>query len=402
MIAQHSISPFARQLLLAFALTTTGCENGPPPPEAEPGASGSGSDEPAASELPAPPETRVPPMASAARSSEADAAVHACPSAGAAAGSCRDRVPGVYAVEVVLDVVWVDGATPETPRFDPGRGELRLVQRLRVAAPCADGSAQITSRVCGLHLPPLYADQVSGVMQLGLPDAIWDHPEMPAARSVTQAERLDPGAALQLARLRSTLGIDLGAEGEWPAWQDTPFLTCADGREGSDCFPDHDGDGAPGVSLNLQLAGDTDKPGWHFAPIPTDPAQLFLGNGAGTVYAGVQAEVDLALSLDGDCELGVSSAHVGDVQLRALDCTLLNGQRCSAAAATFVDQAMPTFHALAAGETPGADFHHPRAKLDVDLDRSPSSGPRASIERLGDDPDCTDARAAFGDEDESH
>jgi hypothetical protein len=105
-----------------------------------------------------------------------------------------------------------------------------------------------------------------------------------------------------------------------------------------------------------------------------------------------------AQPIGADCSGGSGPMDTAEIALRVLDCTEDDGSPCTAAGATYVDQMLPSFHVLAAGEAPPATWRDPRAQANAALDRSPSAGPQQTALRLGDANDqlgCGDVRAAF-------
>ena len=335
-------------------------------------------------------------------SCDADGARSASP-----AGSCQRLAQGVYAVDVELDVWWQDTVDPEVAIFDPGRGKVRITSKLALGEFCADGRASAALQTCGLQLPQLYIDAEGGVLQLAAPDAVWDRADMPVATTTARVQGFGEDEQVALDKVSPTLGIELDRAASWPSYDETAFVACGQGRTGQACFVDQDGDGQPGITLTVQ---STDAPGdalyghpngWRYTPMPTSPAPFVVGAGAARVFAALRTELTLpslmgALGADchGDGETQPATAQ--DVLLRVFDCTMRDGAPCGVAAATFVDQHIPAFHVLAAGEAPPATWKHLRHDADALLDRSPSQGPRSTTRWLADsdqNPSCDEVRS---------
>jgi hypothetical protein len=288
------------------------------------------------------------------------------------------------------------------PAFDPGRGTITFVSKANVGAFCQDSGAALTRRTCAARLPELRSEERSEVFQMVLPDALWDR--VPGAReSASLSDAPDP--AMSFDPVTSMLGIELSdAAATWPSYTETGVIACGDDRRGVACFPDADGDGHPGITVAMRLRGvpnDTGGArcgGLRYAPMPTDASPGSIGFGASQIYVGLRMTLGGSSALGDDCNGGVGPAQADNVALRALDCTMDDGSPCTPAAATFVDEKLPVFHVLAAGETPPAAFRDPRNDVDASLDRSTSQGARQTLIRLGDSDDsigCGDVRDAF-------
>jgi hypothetical protein len=322
------------------------------------------------------------------------------------AGGCQGGLAGVYAIEVDVDAWWADEADPTTPLLDPGRGKISVLYKSELKEPCADGSAaNAVLHACDVRFPPLYADSLGGVVQLMLPEAMWSSHGMPGFAGGVHATGFEPTDEVVLDPVIASFGIELATRGAaWPSFKDTPFLACANGKQGQDCFPDHDSDGHPGISVDVlvesapPVAPYPRRGGWRYVPAPIDASPAFVGRGATTLYLGLRSELSAGYSISSDCGGGVGTAQSSGVEMRVLDCAMMDGKPCNAAGATFVDQNVPVFHALAAGETPPPTWRHQRRDADLLLDRSPSAGPQSRWLRLGDladDLPCTSIREAF-------
>jgi hypothetical protein len=330
-----------------------------------------------------------------------------CANSGAAKeGVCKDMVSGIYGVKIELDVWWLDELNTSSPLFDPGRGTITILTQSALSEFCQDGSGgESEVRGCDLRLPPLYADASGSVVQLALPTTIWEQREMPSFTSAARATGFGALDEVLVDPVLANFGIALASDdAPWPSYRDTPFFTCSNAATGADCFPDHDGDGHPGITARLQLSGAPPEPsyarrgGWHYAPALTDSSPEFFGSGATSLYLGLRAQLSGSHPIGAGCQGGSSSAEAAALELRVLDCAMKDGTRCTAAASTFVDENVPVFHVLQPGETPPANWQHRRADANARLDRSASVGPRNRVVRLGAldaASSCSDVRAAF-------
>lgn len=320
----------------------------------------------------------------------------------ARSGECADALGGHYAIAYVLDVYWQDEANPLAPSFDPGRGALTLLAHARVGDFCDGERAQAALRACGLHFPALTNDASRAVYQLGISDATWDRPSMPTILTSAQVSGFGHSDRMFFEPIASSLGIQLSDDGgDWPDYQDTPFFSCPNGR-GSECFPDQDADGRPGITLRVQSMGSAPAPSgsgcdsFRYAPLPTSSSYAPLG--ARELLGGLRLQLRGAQPIGDDCNGGTGTMDAAEIALRVLDCVEDDGRPCNAAAATYVDQNLPHFHVLSAGEAPPSTWRDARPQADAALDRSPSAGPQQTALRLGDASDqlgCSDVRAAF-------
>jgi hypothetical protein len=300
---------------------------------------------------------------------------------------CGDALAGSYGVRVELDVYVQDQAAAS--EHDPGRGRASLLLRADI-----DRAHEVTLQLCGLDLPARYAYASSAVTQLQLPDEIWDRASMPAWKSrIVQAERL------QIDAFPVLVGIALREPGDtWPRFDQTPAFDCGL----TDCFPDHDGDGEPGLSFGVSSEAEVeDAPypacaEWQPRAPSTDSHawSSSAGTDAGQLFVGLRTALQLFPRFDATCTQATGSARAADIMTRALDCELTDGQACSPRQATVIDERAPIFHVLEAGETPPESFRDSRSFVNEALDRSPSTGGQVTLRRLP-DANCQAVRATF-------
>jgi hypothetical protein len=213
------------------------------------------------------------------------------------------------------------------------------------------------------------------------------------------------------------LGLELMGDpmtATFPTWQQTVDFTCGTGKAGEMCFPDHDGDGKPGVTVAMKTTGNFDaapykaSDGSAFpfkpAPVSSNPLDLLNGTGAKTVYVGLRTALGGSGKIASDCKSGVGDAVAAEnaIQSRATTCILNTDALCSDAQIEFVDKNVPNYHILQKGGTPPAapmwgTHNRPEAKTALDAARTPSKGPLSSVVRLGDlgmAASCADIRNA--------
>jgi hypothetical protein len=240
---------------------------------------------------------------------------------------------------------------------------------------------------------------------------------MPSFPVLGSYQCLHPGCALTLSAQTTLLGIDLdNPEAPWPTPLQTPMLSCNLGTDASplaangvQCFPDHDDDRLPGLSIELRTSGNA-PPGvacngeYRFtgAPLSASLGAIFGGvKRSDHVLLGVRTKLGGTGRIGENCELGMGAGIAEFVQSRAWGClaqagtgnlgepVAMDGEACTAAEAAFMDENLPIYRVLALGEAPAST-------LNV-VDRSASQGPQMSMVRLGkpgDDVSCAAVRAA--------
>jgi hypothetical protein len=308
---------------------------------------------------------------------------------------CGAALAGSYGVRVELDVYVQDEASAS--EHDPGRGRASVLLRAEIDRARDDASAEVTLQLCGLDLPARFAYASSSVTQLQLPNEIWDRSSMPVWKSRMHAEN----DQLQLEAFPVLLGIALREPGDaWPSFDQTPAFDCGM----TECFPDHDGDGQPGLSFGVQTQGDVDDApypacaDWQLRAPSTDNHawSSTADTDASELLVGLRTALQLSPRFDATCTQADGYARAADIMTRALACELTDGQPCSPGQATVIDERAPIFHVLEAGETPPESFRDSRSFVNEALDRSPSAGGQVTLRRLPDAAaNCKAVRATF-------
>lgn len=326
--------------------------------------------------------------------------------------TCADNANGIFAIKTVIDVWWKDDAEP--PLVDPGRDKITVYLMGEISGVCPDGSGGVgVMKGCGTELPPFKSDANCDVFQIMFPDELWDQPTMPTFTTTGMTTGFEPSDFLSIATATGLIGIELADEnGTWPTPLDTATLACPAGT-GAQCFPDHDGDGKPGVTIRMGRVGEMYSPDGCgadvFNPVgnpfvyrgaPLDPLSALDDNSvrADILQIGLRTRLGGGGEIGADCSSGVGDSNAEFLDSRVYDCQRTDSQNCAPAQAQFVDEQAPTYNILNVGEAPPPEIMT-MGSNSMQLDQTPSVGTRSALVRLGDvggSFSCADVRnAAF-------
>jgi len=307
---------------------------------------------------------------------------------------CEPR--GVFGARARVDVSWGGRSGGLVGLTDDGRAQIEIY--LRITVDSLEANNEMVGQVtpCGVVLPPFYSTTLCESYDPIFPDAMWDSPTMPSFPLLGAYQCLNPGCALTLSAQTTLLGVELdNPEAPWPTAQETPTMTCASGM-GVDCFPDHDDDMLPGLSIELLTTGNAPPGGvgcndmykFNGAPLSANLAAIFGGTKrTDHVLLGVRTKLGGTGHIAGDCNSTVGAGIAEFVQSRAWGCLVQpgtsnfpdppagTGESCTPAEAAFMDENLPIYRVLAVGERPD-----PALKVS---DTSASLGPLMSMVRLG-------------------
>jgi hypothetical protein len=302
---------------------------------------------------------------------------------------------GVFGVKAVVDVSWGGRSGGLVGLTDDGRAPIEIFLRVEATAIKANNELEGTIRPCGVVLPPFYSTTLCESYNPIFPPEMWDSATMPSFPLLGSYQCLNPGCSVTLAAQTTLLGIALqNPEAPWPTPQQTPELLCPEGK-GVACFPDHDSNMLPGLSIELVTSGVA-PPGvgcmgmyrYNGAPLSADIGAIFGGvRRSDHILLGVRTKLGGTGRLANDCNSAVGAGIAEFVQSRAYGCVVqpgtadfggqpaLENEPCTAAQAAFMDENLPIYRVLAAGEAPDD-------VLNV-VDESASLGPLFSMVRLG-------------------
>jgi hypothetical protein len=280
---------------------------------------------------------------------------------------------------------------------DDGRGRIEIDLLISIASVDPTTHAlQGTGRVCNVKLPPFFSTILCEGFQPTFSESMWESSKLPSFSFTGRYECAAGGCVLGIDPVNYLLGIEQeNPVAPWPTASQTAMLSCRSGT-GAQCFPDHDGNGQPGVEVRLPVGGSAPgdgfcASGYQFsaAPLSTSIAAVFDGvHRSDRLQLGVRTRVGASLRLTDHCDAAHGSALVENVNSRAIGCLLQPGsynfpdfrragadEVCSAAEAQFIDENLPVYELLAAGATP-------RRVLDL-ANRAASQGPDIALVRLG-------------------
>jgi len=304
---------------------------------------------------------------------------------------------GVFAYKAEVDVWWgKDGAITK-----PGRGVVTQYFMTEQQYPDGDLKFQGTLKGCGASLPPFHAAPICESYQATF--EVWE--DVPPIAIKGSWDCLDPGCTGSLEPQVLSIGMSLDdPRGDWPQPKDLGSLSCPEGST-VDCFPDHDGDGMPGMTATMltsgvSIAGDPDfliclGGDRQFTGAPPGPVESLIPGQPRVeeIFLGLRVGMGGEMTLNDSCSGGSGGGTVQYIDARSVDCTLDDGNACPVSASSFTDEQLPVYHPLNVGDVPPDAI----GLIAID-DTSVSAGPAFEAVRLGDlgaGFSCADAVAAL-------
>lgn len=329
--------------------------------------------------------------------------------------TCADAASGVFAIKTVIDVWWQDDVTP--PLVDPGRNFITVYLKGTLTDVCADGSDGCGEMMgCGTILPPFTSWANCNAYAITIPDAIWDQPTMPKFYTHGNVNMFEPGGLLTIAKATGLVGFNMenADDAAWPTSIDA--VTCMGMTAGdpTSCFPDHDGDGRPGISIIMGKVGENFRDTGCFltdlggnGPVKYQGAPLDGLLGAlcdpmtdTTCKRATDLSIGLRTRLGGGglidtCAAGTAqgkgASDADYLDSRVAGCKLNDGTECTIDNVKFVDSSAPFYNILDMGAAPpstvmssSCDCPGGCAGEACVLDQTPSAGSRSAVIRLGD------------------
>jgi hypothetical protein len=303
---------------------------------------------------------------------------------------------GVYGFKTTVDASWQGRQGGLTAITEDGRGDIEVFLMMKIEqVDAATSAVRASGRVCGFKIPPFYSDILCESYQPIFPAKIWESSALPQLTLDGRYDCAAQGCVLSINPQTYLLGFDMSnPEAPWPTANQTSAVRCAAGV-GVQCFPDHDSDGIPGVSLDFVTSGPAPNPKvcnqgkYQFrAPPLSDRITAIFDGVRRTDHISIGARMRLGVStrLDETCATGVGSGIAEYVNSRAHGCVVQEGTRdypglaagpneaCNSDQSHFVDLSLPAYKLLSAGERPDA-----RSGVDT----TPSRGPSVGVVRFG-------------------
>lgn len=323
---------------------------------------------------------------------------------------------GVFGAQIEVDVAWGGRSGGLVGLTDDGRAPLTV--HLRIEVQEIDGAMEIrgAARPCSVDLPQFFSTTLCESYKPVFPNTIWESATLPPIELTGRYSCLNPGCVLSIDAVTSLIGIDLdNPEAPWPLPTQTAAVTCAAGK-GVECFSDHDDDGLPGITINVvgdgRVAADQTPNGttcqdyydYRGAPLSASAGAIAkIVRRADRIHLGTRTKLGGASVLGAECATGLGSGIAEFVQSRAWGCMVQQGTTdnpfdpvgapantvCESAEAAFMDENLPIYQVLLAGQTPADPIKVENMEA--------SSGPKIRLVRLGDlssDVTCEDVRSA--------
>jgi hypothetical protein len=239
----------------------------------------------------------------------------------AAAASCS--MDGRYAVEVRFEVSWVGTQFASiVPVISPGEGELSFV----VIGELREGATatELSFRACQASVPQFVSTLPQEHYAVRFSDTVWDNPGMPVYHGEATRCR-EPGCTFQSTPIHALIGSALSDPlASWP--------TSASAGQ----WPDHDGDGRPGVAafmLGPNAGGSIEYP----------PVDLFGIRRVQKLDLGMRVNLTLDGKREG-CDKISGDVQDGSIDTRALDCVAVSRpMRCTSDELRFLDDNLPAW-----------------------------------------------------------
>jgi hypothetical protein len=240
---------------------------------------------------------------------------------------------GNFALNFGLDVVW-EGTVAElgfpVPVIDRGQGMLGFVL-LGKFQPTLAGGVQGTVRVCGTTVPDFLSSTLGERYAPRFPEEMWDSISMPSFSFSASRSCAAPGCPWESQRIHAQLGSQLESPAAaWPVNAAAAF------------WPDHDGDGEPGITAQMLGPGSPSLAGEAYAYPPVQ--LLILPRRVNKLMLGLRMQLLLELTQT-ECNRLEGMTKEARVDSRAVGCATEGGSplECSGTELAFLDDNLPTW-----------------------------------------------------------
>lgn len=322
---------------------------------------------------------------------------------------------GTWAIEMVVEAAWGGQMGGLAELTAPGRGDITVHLLSTIEDIGNDGNFSGNVRVCNAELPPFYSPTLCESYQALFPTPVWESPTMPILGLTGNVACNHPGCVVEMNPTSGLLGVSLRQPlRAWPGADETMRIECSEGT-GSECFPDHDNDGQPGITIGMVTTGmalggpeGTCGRGYAIKPPPLEESVAAIFDGvrrADRLLLGTRTTLG-GLGPLTDCEHVVGAGIAQGFASRAIGCKAAEGSArmgeapagpnapCTEPERMFIDENLPEYELLGKDEQPNPVLELP--------DDRPSVGPRFRAVRLGGldaSATCEQARTAnYGDQ----
>lgn len=232
---------------------------------------------------------------------------------------------GRFALRIAFDVTWVGTEFLSiVPVIESGQGALSFIVLMDLASSATGFDA--TFRTCSSSVPEFAAAISRERYQAHIEDAVWDRDTMPLFSGRFETSCLEPGCGVGGEPLNALVGAALpGLDAPWPS------------QPGQGEWPDHDGDGAPGIAT--RMLGPSDGP-YAFPPL-----DLLSVRRLRELALGLRVVVGFDGELDG-CDVMRGTTSQGSIETRAVGCTASSAPfACTPDELEFLNNNLPVWNA---------------------------------------------------------
>lgn len=324
---------------------------------------------------------------------------------------------GIYGGKITVDTYWGGRNFGLVGLVDQGRGPIVIHFLYRIEEVSPEGKLSGTIRTCNIEFPPFYSTILCETYLPVFDAKTWESLTSPTFPFTATSECTNPGCTIHMDTVTALLGVELlDPNSAWPSADKTNGIECENGT-GAECFIDHDGDGYPGITVNLPIEGiappengcvsifGSSNQDYQYKGAPLDAnTSAILGYPVprtDRIHIGMRAFFGGHPVITDDCT-GAKGKGVADgFDSRSVSCMIQPGMPtgqdsqtagsdtlCDDAQRQFMDENLPLYHCLQEGDIPDPNLIYL-------VDKSISSGPQISIVRLGKMDDivsCEDVR----------
>jgi hypothetical protein len=237
---------------------------------------------------------------------------------------------GTFALEFRLHVRWAAKNFADlVPVVDAGDGEVSFILLAKFNR--TQQGAQVVGQICDTSVPDFYSGLVDEWYATYFPPDMWDSPTMPhfSFSFTSSCREPGPNCTLQSGQIHAPLGVDLpDISGQFPS------------SKAMGVWPDHDGDGEPGVTAYMLGPDEHTSSGRPYSYPPVNPVLLRRVN---KVMLGLRMRLLLNATWP-SCDMLQGKIPESSVDSRALGCSADSDPvECRDIELEFLDSNLPTW-----------------------------------------------------------